>query len=112
MGQEVLFVQAERDNQIKVKHDRNKDVGNDETVKVGHNRTCDIASNDSLSVGQDRSAKVGSNDSVQVGSTLNVLAGQEIKFSAPGGSITIGPTGIEIQSPMIIVIQGSLVKIN
>ena len=127
-GQEMLFIQAERDNQIKIKHDRSKDIGNDETVKVGHNRTASISVNDSLSVGSDRSASVGKNDSVsvgsdrsadvgkndslQVGAKLSVVAGQEIEFTAPGGSIKIGPAGITIQSPMTIVIQGAMVKIN
>ena len=49
---------------------------------------------------------------MKVGSRLNVVAGQEIQLSAPGGSITIGTSGITIQSAMTIVIQGQLVKIN
>jgi type VI secretion system secreted protein VgrG len=112
IGEEVLFVQAERDNQIKVKHDRTKEVINDEAIKVGHNRTTSVAVNDSLSVGSDRGADIGQNDTLKVGSKLNVVAGQEIQLSAPGGSITIGATGITIQSAMTIVIQGQLVKIN
>jgi type VI secretion system secreted protein VgrG len=128
MGKEALFVQAERDNQIKVKHDRLKDIGNDETIKVGHDRATSISNNDSLtvgadrsesigkndslSVGSDRSANVGNNDSLQVGAKLSVVAGEQIQFTAPGGSITIGPSGITIQSGMTVVIQGAMVQIN
>ncbi len=128
IGNEMLFVQAERDNQIKVKHDRMKDITNDETIKVGHNRTTNVSNNDSLTVGSDRtgnigkndsltvgsdrSANVGKDDSLQVGAKLSVVAGEQIQFTAPGGSITIGSSGITIQSPMTIVIQGAMVKIN
>jgi type VI secretion system secreted protein VgrG len=112
MGDEVLFVQAERDHQLTAKHDRTTNIGNDDTIKIGHNRTTNVVVNDSCSVGSDRSANVSQNDSLQVGSKLSIVAGQEIKLSAPGGSITIGETGITIQSPMTIVIQGELIKIN
>ena len=95
-GQEKLFVQAERDQEIVVKNDRNVQVAHDETIRVGHNRTANITTT----------------DTVTAGSNITVSAGNEIKFSAPGGSITIGSTGIIIQSPMTIVVQGSLVKIN
>ena len=85
---------------------------NDDALKVGHNRSVQISLNDSCTVGSDRSADIGKNDSLTVAAKLEMTAGQEIKLSAPGGSITIGPTGISIQSPMMITLQGALVKIN
>ena len=112
LGEELLFIQAERDHQIKVKHDRSSDVMHDDTLNIGHNRTAQISLNDSLSIGSDRTSDVGKNDSLRVGAKLEIVAGQEIKLTAPGGSITIGPTGISIDSPMTITVQGALVKIN
>lgn len=112
MGQEVLFVQAERDNLVNVKHDRAKKIGNDETISVGHNRSASVSGNDSLSVASDRSATISNNDAIKVGAKFSIVAGEEIKLSGPGGSITIGAEGITIQSPMLVVIQGEMVKIN
>jgi type VI secretion system secreted protein VgrG len=112
LGEELFFIQAERDHQVKVKHDRSSEVGHDDRLRIGHNRTAQISLNDSLSIGSDRTSDVGKNDSLRVGAKLEVVAGQEIKLTAPGGSITIGPTGISIESPMTITVQGTLVKIN
>jgi type VI secretion system secreted protein VgrG len=95
-GQEKLFIQAERDQEITVKHDRTVQIANDEVIRVGHNRTSNI----------------NTTDSITAGTNVTISAGQEIKLSSPGGSITIGPSGITIQSPGVIVIQGSMVKIN
>jgi type VI secretion system secreted protein VgrG len=111
-GQELLFLQAELDYQLKVKHDRKEEIGNDDALQIGHNRSTSVAVNDSMSVGSDRSADIGKNDSVTVGAKFSVVAGEEIQFSAPGGSITIGADGITIQSPMTVVIQGAMVQIN
>jgi type VI secretion system secreted protein VgrG len=127
-GAEILFFQAERDHKINVKHDCTATTGNDQTITVKHNRdttisnndsltvnadrTAKVAKNDSLTVGSDRSANVAKNDSVQVGAKFSLIAAEEIKLSAPGGSITIGAEGITIQSPMTIVVQGAMVKIN
>jgi type VI secretion system secreted protein VgrG len=127
-GEEVLFFQAERDHQVNIKHDCTTTIGNDQTLTVKHNRDATVSNNDSLAVkadrsanitknesltvGADRTAKIAKNDSVQIGAKLSVVAGEEIKLSTPGGSITIGAEGITIQSPMTIVVQGAMVKIN
>jgi type VI secretion system secreted protein VgrG len=95
-GQEKMFIQAERDQEITVKHDRTVQIANDEMIRVGHNRTSNI----------------NTTDSITAGTNVTISAGQEIKLSSPGGSITIGPAGITIQSSGVIVIQGSMVKIN
>lgn len=112
MGEEIFFLQAERDHEIRVKHDRKADVTNDDTLQVGHNRSVQISVNDSVSVGGDRSASVGKNDTVTIGAKLEITAGEEIKLTAPGGSITIGAAGISIESPMTITVRGALVQIN
>lgn len=111
-GQELLFLQAELDYQLNVKHDRKETIGNDNALQVGQNRSISVAGNDSISVGSDRSADVAKNDSITAGTKFSVVAGEEIQFSAPGGSITIGAAGITIQSPMTVVIRGSMVQIN
>ncbi len=95
-GQEKMFIQAEKDQEIQVKHDRTMVVANDETIRVGHNRT----------------ANISTTDTVTAGTNITMSAGQEIKLSSPGGSITIGPSGIEIMSPGTITIRGSMVLIN
>ena len=57
-GNELLFMQAEKDRETLVKHDESKKVGNDQALEV--------ASNKSVEVGGNHSEKVGGNQTVRV----------------------------------------------
>ena len=84
-GKELLFFQAEKDHELKVKNDQNDTIMND------------------------RLSDIGNNDTVKVGKILNIEAGSEIVLKTGGASITMKSSGaIEIKGTNI-KINGSLI---
>ena len=64
---ELIYVQAEKDYEKLVKHDRRREIGNDETLEVGNNQTEKIGANKSLSVGEDHTESIGANKAMSIG---------------------------------------------
>lgn len=60
-GSELLSIQAEKDEKILVKNDKNQDIGHDETNNVGNDRTETIGNDETRSVGHDESITIGNN---------------------------------------------------
>lgn len=99
-GEEEIFLHAERDRTVIVKHDNNETIQNDasvtvqndrtvsivnnETSTIGNDRTETVSNNESVTVGTDRTATIGSNDTASVGSNQDVTV---------GGNQTIGVSG-------------------
>jgi type VI secretion system secreted protein VgrG len=95
-GEEQVYLQAEKDYQIYVKHDesrridndRLKDVGHNETVKVGVDRTESVGSNETITIGKNRTEDVGANEKITIG-------GDRSETVARSESIAIGTTRSE-----------------
>jgi type VI secretion system secreted protein VgrG len=75
-GAEELYLQAEKDMNVLVKHD--------ETDTIGHNRTVTVGGDDALSVGGSRAHRVAVNENVSVGvlQTVSVGAAQTVSVGA------------------------------
>jgi type VI secretion system secreted protein VgrG len=75
-GAEELYVQAQKDMNVLVKHDESLDVLNDRDARVGANET--------LSVGVTRTRRVGVNENVAIGvdQSVNVGAAQTVTVGA------------------------------
>ncbi len=135
-GSEEVYLHAEKDWKIMVEHDETEDVTHDNTITIGHNRTETVSNDESItishnrtesvgneesitigtkrstSIGQKDELSVGQEQSISVGQKITVTAGMEITLQAGPNTIKLGPAGITIQTPAIVTIQGSLVKIN
>ena len=96
-GKELLFFQAEKDHELKVKNDQKDHIGND--------RQTDIINRETVNVGEDRIMEIGYNDTLHVGKVLNIEAGSEIILKTGSASITMASDGS-------INIQGTDVKVN
>lgn len=108
-GDELLYIQAEKnrtvlvknnntetvgnDEAISVGHDRSKSVGNDETTDVGHDRTETVGNNETITIGVDRTETVGSNETIAIGAdrTETVGANESITIGAAREE-TVGAT--------------------
>jgi type VI secretion system secreted protein VgrG len=107
IGGEQVYLQAEKDLEIlvkhdehrDVKHDRRKDVGGDETVTIGENRTETVAKNETIHIGQNRTEKVAKNEDIVIGlnrtETVGVnetigIVGTRSKVVGLGEKVTIG----------------------
>ncbi|WDE01191.1 type VI secretion system tip protein TssI/VgrG [Thalassomonas actiniarum] len=96
-GKELLFFQAEKDHELKVKNDQKDSIGN--------NRITEVVSDNNLKVGKNRLSEIGEDDTLHVGKVLNIEAGSEIIFKTGSASITMNSGGS-------IEIKGTDVKVN
>lgn len=136
-GEEELYIQAEKDENILVKNCKSEKVnvnetlavGNDRKRSVGNDETVEIGNDQAEAIGKDRDTEVGEDDTLKVGKKLKMEAGDEImlqtgqakmvmskdgKIEVSGIDITIKNAGgtISIKPGGIITIKGSMVKIN
>ena len=69
-GSEEVYVQAERDYNQLIKHDRCETVGNDRSLDVGGDKRETVAINKILNVGSDHTETIASNMSLSIGNSL------------------------------------------
>lgn len=99
IGEEELFIHAERNQTIEVEadeshwvgHDRTKKVDNDETTTIGNNRTETVGVDETIDIGANRTETVGANEDISIGAnrTEKVGANEDITIGA-NRSETVG----------------------
>ncbi|MCA9290149.1 MAG: type VI secretion system tip protein VgrG [Phycisphaerales bacterium] len=103
-GSELVYVQAEKDRTVLVKHDNAETIGNHETLSVGVDRTKSVGSNEQSTIGANRTEQVGADETITIGAnrTETVGANETITVGANrteqvGGneSITVGSVKTE-----------------
>ncbi|SBS34747.1 Phage-related baseplate assembly protein [Marinomonas spartinae] len=103
-GNELVYLQAEKDQQLYVKNDRNDKVDHDVKTEIGNNET--------LKVKMNRSSDIGENDTLKVGKVLNIEAGKEIVIKTGSAQIKMSSSGDITIEGSNINIKGSNVKVN
>lgn len=86
-------------------------VGGSQTNAVGASLNESVGSNRSASVGMVDNQSAGLMTNISAGLTMTLSAGVTLTLAGPGGSITIGPSGIHIKGSMV-KIDGNPVLIN
>ncbi|MFF7066162.1 type VI secretion system tip protein TssI/VgrG [Pseudomonas sp. NPDC008258] len=74
LGQEEVFIHAQKDQNNVVNHDettqvgndRKEQVGNDESISIGHNRDETVGNDERIIIGQDTFLEVGRNQTLRV----------------------------------------------
>ncbi len=75
LGQEEVYIHAEKDKNVHIKHDnttlvgnnRKEEVGNDEQITIGNDQSHEIGRDHTLSTGRDHEATIGRDRREQVG---------------------------------------------
>lgn len=80
-GSELLYIQAEKNQELLVKNDKSEDVGNDETIKIGHDRTESVGNDETIQVNNDRKDTVSQNETRSVGKVQKVDVGTDQKIT-------------------------------
>lgn len=97
--EEELYIQAEKDENILVKNNKDETVGNNETISIGHDREESVGNDETISVGKDRKESVGHDEDLSVSNnrTRNVgvnesitVGGSRVHEVAKNETITIG----------------------
>jgi type VI secretion system secreted protein VgrG len=124
-GSEEVFLQAEKDLTILVKHDESREIQHDLTIKVSNNRTVTITMNDSetvhgsqdVSITQNQDVQItgnqttkifGSEDHTATSRTTKILGSDSLTTVAAisitaGGGVTITAPSITLATPMVQV---------
>ncbi|WP_369334491.1 type VI secretion system Vgr family protein, partial [Candidatus Thiosymbion oneisti] len=129
-GSEQLFMHAEKDQDVRVKHDLFEWIGNerhlivktdqleqvegDQHLTVGGDRNEKVTGSVSLDTGMDLQQKVGMKHAVDAGmeihlkAGMNVVieAGMSITLKAGSGFVVVGPTGVTISGTPVLVNSG------
>ena len=137
-GREQVYVQAERDHDTLVKHDRTltigrhctRDVGGDESITVHQNRVTTVVQHDSFTVegNQDtevhgaagQSISIDANQNLSVGRSLQITVGQRVSITCgassltmdAAGNISLSGTNIAITAVGPVVVNGKTVELN
>jgi type VI secretion system secreted protein VgrG len=127
---EQVYLQAQKDLDVRVKHDSREFVGNDRSLIVKNDQKENVSGNLHIQVGGNRAEKIAQNMSLQVGEQLNeksgikfahdageeihlkagmnivIESGLEITIKAGANFINLGPAGIAIQGTMVMINSG------
>ncbi|HET6146635.1 MAG TPA: type VI secretion system tip protein TssI/VgrG [Polyangia bacterium] len=93
IGNEEVYLQAEKDLEIlvkndehrEVKHDRKKDVGNDETTTVGGNRTETVTKDETITISGNRTESVTKNETITIDGARTETVSKDETITIDGG---------------------------
>ncbi|WP_206958105.1 type VI secretion system Vgr family protein [Trinickia acidisoli] len=118
MGQEEVWIHAEKDQRIEVENDESHTVGNDrtktidhdETVQVNNNRTETVGNNETISIGVNRTEQVGSNETLNVGGNRSeTIDGAQNVMVALASAETVGlAKALTVGGAYIITVAGGM----
>lgn len=91
-GEELLYIHAEKDQEIvvendrrdKVGHDESIEIGNDQAIKVGNDRTESVGNDESISIGGNRSQSIGKDENVSVAGNRSESVGKDETIQIDG----------------------------
>jgi len=129
-GSEQIFLNAEKDMDLRVENDSREFVGHDRSLVVKHDQKEKVEGDLHTEVTGNRNEKAGQNMSLQVGQNLyeksgqnyaheagmeihlkagmNVVieAGMQLTIKGSGGFINIGPAGVAISGTLVLINSG------
>ena len=126
-GSEHVYLQAEKDLQILVKHDerrhvdhdRIKEVTNDETTSIGGNRTESVTKDETITISGNRTETVSKNETVTVSvsrthtidvmDTLSVGAARAVTVGANDSTTVGGTQGLSVGASRSVNVGGDQV---
>ena len=129
-GKEQIFIHGEKDEDVRIKNDSKEYIGNERhfivksdqleqvdgdkhlTVKGDQNEK--IEGSVSLDAGMDLQQKVGMKHALEAGMDVHIKggmkviieAGMQLSLKAAGGFVDIGPAGVSISGPMVMINSG------
>jgi type VI secretion system secreted protein VgrG len=115
-GSEQIFMNAERDMDLRVEHDSREFVGNDRSLivqgdqkeKVQGEQDIQIAKDQNEKVGGDASLNVTGNQNVQVGQTMSLQVGQNLQEKSGQNYAHEAGMEIHLKAGMNVVIEAGL----
>jgi len=115
-GDEQIFMNAEKDMDLRVEHDSREFVGNDRSLvvqndqkeKVGGEQDIQIAKDQNEKIGGDASLNVTGNQNVKVGQTMSLQVGQNLQEKSGQNYAHEAGMEIHLKAGMNVVIEAGL----
>jgi len=115
-GSEQIFMNAEKDMDLRVENDMREFIGQDRSLivtrdqkeKVGGEQDVQIAKDQNESVGGDASLNVTGNQNVQVGQTMSLQVGQNLQEKSGQNYAHEAGMEIHLKAGMNVVIEAGL----
>jgi type VI secretion system secreted protein VgrG len=85
LGEERVFIKAEKDLDQEVKHDRSASIGNDDTSDITRIKTLTVGQNHIVNVGVDEKVKVGKDRHLSIGGDSQLSVGKRADVDVNGG---------------------------
>ena len=135
-GDEQIFINAEKDMDLRVENDSREYVMNDRHLLVDSNQTEKVKGNKdahvvgdhkekvdgsvSLQVGMNRDEKVGMKHALDSGQEIHLKAGMnvvieagvQLTIKASGNFVSITPAGVAIQGTMVLINSGGVAGVG
>lgn len=121
-GAEHIFIHAQRDMDLRVLSRRRALIGATDHLTIGGDRRASVKGSDSLTVARDMKTKVeaalsldvaadidqkaGTNIAVKAGMQLVLEAGSLLSLKVGGSFLTLGPSGVAISGPTVLINSG------
>jgi type VI secretion system secreted protein VgrG len=129
-GDEQIFIHAEKDQDIRVKNDAKEWIGQDRHLIVKRDQLEEVRGDKHLTVKGDQNEKINGSVSLDAGMDLQqkvgmkygleagmdvhikggmkviIEAGMQLSLKAAGGFVDIGPAGVSISGPMVMINSG------
>jgi type VI secretion system secreted protein VgrG len=129
-GDEQIFVHAEKNEDIRVKNDAKEWIGQDRHLIVKRDQLEEVRGDKHLTVKGDQNEKINGSVSLDAGMDLQqkagmkhaleagmdvhikggmkviIEAGMQLSLKAAGGFVDIGPSGVSISGPMVMINSG------
>ncbi|MBK9989730.1 MAG: type VI secretion system tip protein VgrG [Verrucomicrobia bacterium] len=79
---ELLYIQAEKDRTVLVKHDNTETVHHDEIIEIGNDRSKHVLKNEDVTIDENRTEEVKKNEDITIGvdRTEEVKNNEEVKI--------------------------------
>jgi len=111
-GDEELYVQAEKDRTMLVKHDNVENIGHDEMITIGHDQTETVKNNRVVKIGANHTEEVAQSMNITIGSTLTEMVA--INYAETVGAameLTVGAAlAITVGAAMAETVGGAKVE--
>lgn len=110
-GRERIFMRAQHDHEVLVRHDQRESIGRDQSVHVSRDRTLTVDHNEVVVVKGDQRVAVHHHAFVQANDSLTLKVGNSKIELFPDRIVLSSPT-IEVRGSKNVDIQGGVVDIN
>lgn len=111
-GQEELFIHAQKDTNMVVLNDFNRNIGHDQTNSTGNNSSTTTGGETRRTLVKDRMSELQANDHMTIGANRQTKIAGADELNAGSVRIKAGSIILEADSEILLMVGGSFISID